>query len=256
MILNNASIERVMKKKYPKPSVTVDCVVFGLDDVQKLKVLLIQRGVAPYEDEWALPGGFVKIDESIEAAAVRELKEETGIDKVFLEQLYTFGEVDRDPRDRVITVAYYALINIGEYILKAQTDGEITARSAFRGFLETTRTKDAKWFSVEELPALAFDHEQILNAAKQRLKGKLRYQPIGFELLPTKFTLTQLQRLYETVLEQKLDKRNFRNKILKMKLLVDLEEMQAGVSHRPAKLYQFDKQRYQQLEKAGFNFEI
>ncbi|MDJ0593699.1 MAG: NUDIX domain-containing protein [Pleurocapsa sp. MO_226.B13] len=225
--------------KYPKPSITVDCVVFGLDDAQKLKILLIQRGVAPYEDKWALPGGFIKLDESLEAAAIRELKEETGIDKIFLEQLYTFGEVDRDPRDRIITVAYYALINIEEYTLKAQTDA-----------------KNAAWFSVEQLPALAFDHEKILNVAKQRLKGKLRYQPIGFELLPAKFSLTQLQNLYETVLEQKLDKRNFRNKILKMKLLVDTGEIQAGVSHRPAKLYQFDRQRYQKLKQVGFNFEI
>jgi len=225
--------------KYAKPSVTVDCVVFGLDDAQKLKVLLIQRGIAPYKNKWALPGGFVKIDESVEAAAARELKEETGIDKVFLEQLYTFGAVDRDPRDRVISVAYYALINIREYILKAQTDA-----------------KNAEWFSVEELSKLAFDHKKILDVAKQRLKGKLRYQPIGFELLPSKFTLTQLQKLYETVLEQKLDKRNFRNKILKMKLLEDLEEMQAGVSHRPAKLYQFERKRYQQLKRSGFSFEI
>ncbi|MCC0179044.1 NUDIX hydrolase [Waterburya agarophytonicola K14] len=225
--------------KYPKPSVTVDCVVFGLDDAQKLKVLLIQRGIAPYQNKWALPGGFIGLDESIATAAARELKEETGIDKVFLEQLYTFGEVDRDPRDRIITVAYYALINIGEYVVKARTDA-----------------KNAKWFSVEELPPLAFDHDRIFSVAKERLKGKLRYQPIGFELLPSKFTLTQLQRLYETVLEQKLDKRNFRSKILKMKLLVDLEEMQAGVSHRPAKLYQFDKKRYQELEQKEFNFEI
>lgn len=228
-----------MKKKYPKPSVTVDCVVFGLDNAQKLKVLLIQRGVAPYEDSWALPGGFVRLDESIETAAVRELREETGIDQVFLEQLYTFGEVNRDPRDRIITVAYYALINISEYVVKAKTDA-----------------KNAEWFFTEALPNLAFDHEKILSVAKQRLKGKLRYQPIGFELLPAKFTLTQLQRLYETVLEKKLDKRNFRNKILKMKLLIDIGEMQLGVSHRPAKLYQFDKKRYQQLEQAGFNFEI
>ena len=225
--------------KHPKPSVTVDCVVFGLDDAQQLKVLLIQRGVTPYKDNWALPGGFVRLNESIEAAAVRELKEETGIDKVFLEQLYTFGEVDRDPRDRIITVAYYALVNIGEYNVEGKTDA-----------------KNAKWFSVENLPILAFDHKKIFDVAKQRLKGKLRYQPIGFELLPTKFTLTQLQRLYETVLQEKIDKRNFRNKILKMKLLVDIGEVQAGVSHRPAKLYQFDPQKYRELKQTGFNFEI
>ena len=131
------------------------------------------------------------------------------------------------------------MINIGEYKIQAQTDAI-----------------DAEWFAVEDLPRLAFDHEQILTVAKERLRGKLRYQPIGFELLPKKFTLTQLQRLYETVLEQKLDKRNFRNKILKMKLLIDTKEMQAGVSHRPAKLYQFDQQRYQKPEQSGFNFEI
>ena len=224
---------------YPKPSVTVDCVVFGLDDAQILKVLLIQRGVNPYKDQWTLPGGFVKLDESIEAAAARELKEETGIAKVFLEQLYTFGEVGRDPRDRVITIAYYALINIAEYALQAQTDAQ-----------------NAQWFAVEKLPTLAFDHDRILATAKQRLKGKLRYQPIGFELLPTKFTLTQLQRLYETVLQQKLDKRNFRNKILKMKLLLDIDEIETGVSHRPAKLYRFDRERYRELKQAGFNFQI
>lgn len=225
--------------KYPKPSITVDCVVFGLDEAQHLKVMLIQRGVAPYEDIWALPGGFVKLDESIDTAAARELKEETGIERVFLEQLYTFGEVNRDPRDRVITVAYYALINIGEYAVKAMTDA-----------------KNAEWFPTEKLPALAFDHEKILQVAKERLKGKVRYQPLGFELLPVKFTLTQLQRLYETVLEEKLDKRNFRNKILKMKLLIDTGEMQSGVSHRPAKLYQFNETKYQELKQAGFNFEI
>ena len=224
--------------KYPKPAVTVDCVVFGLDDAQ-LKVLLIQRGVAPYLNQWALPGGFVRLDESIAAAAARELKEETGIEEIFLEQLYTFGEVERDPRDRVITVAYYALINLGEHNLQAQTDAQRAA-----------------WFAVENLPTLAFDHDRILAIAQQRLKGKLRYQPIGFELLPTKFTLTQLQRLYETVLQQKLDKRNFRNKILKMELLFDIDEMETGVSHRPAKLYRFDHQRYEELKQEGLNFQL
>ncbi|WP_026102773.1 NUDIX domain-containing protein [Pleurocapsa sp. PCC 7319] len=225
--------------KYPKPSVTVDCVVFGLDDAQKLKVMLIQRRNEPFRDKWALPGGFVELDESIDVAAARELEEETGIENVFLEQLYTFGEVNRDPRDRVISIAYYALVNIGEYTVQARSDA-----------------KNAEWFPVEQLPSLAFDHDHILNVAKRRLKGKLRYQPIGFELLPTEFTLTQLQRLYETVLEQKLDKRNFRNKILKMKLLIDTGEMQVGVSHRPAKLYQFDEARYLELKQDGFSFEL
>jgi 8-oxo-dGTP diphosphatase len=225
--------------EYPRPAVTVDCVVFGLDELQQLKVMLIQRGIAPFKNQWALPGGFVQWDESVDAAAVRELQEETGIEQIFLEQLYTFGEINRDPRDRVITVAYYALINIAEYQIRAQTDAS-----------------NAAWFLVQQVPDLAFDHQQILKVAQQRLKGKLRYQPIGFELLPQKFTLTQLQRLYETVLEQKLDKRNFRHKLLKMKLLIDTEQIQDGVSHRPAKLYQFDEARYVALKETGFNFEI
>jgi len=225
--------------KYPKASVTVDCVVFGLDNIQKLKVLLIQRGVAPYKNSWALPGGFIQPEESIEAAAARELREETGVQEIFLEQLYTFGDVTRDPRDRVITIAYYALINIGEYTLQAQTDA-----------------KNVNWFPLNSLPVLAFDHEHILQVAKQRLKGKLRYQPVGFELLPAKFTLTQLQRLYETVLEKKLDKRNFRHKILKMNLLINTSEIETNVSHRPAKLYQFNRQRYEELNQVGFNFEL
>jgi 8-oxo-dGTP diphosphatase len=224
--------------KYPKPSITVDCVVFGLDE-QQLKVMLIQRGVEPFKDTWALPGGFVKLEESLEAAALRELKEETGIKKVFLEQLYTFGAVNRDPRDRVITVAYYALINIGEHLLLATTDAT-----------------NASWFSLQALPALAFDHSEIIKIAIARLQGKLRYQPIGFELLPKKFTLTQLQNLYETVLGTQLDKRNFRSKILKMDLLIDIDEIQTNVSHRPAKLYRFDETRYHNLQQQGFNFEI
>ena len=224
--------------KFPKPSLTVDCVVFGLDD-RDLKVMLIKRGVPPFEDCWALPGGFVRLDESLETAALRELKEETGIEKVFLEQLYTFGDVARDPRDRVVTVAYYALINLGDHRIQATTDA-----------------KDAAWFPVSNPPKLAFDHDKILAVALARLKGKVRYEPIGFELLPQKFTLPQLQKLYETILEQPLDKRNFRKKILSMQLLVELDEVQADVRHRAARLYQFDEQKYLQLKNKGFNFEI
>jgi 8-oxo-dGTP diphosphatase len=224
---------------YPKPAVTVDCVVFGLDAEHDLKIMLIQRGIEPFKGEWALPGGFVKIDESLEEAALRELKEETGVDDIFLEQLYTFGQPGRDPRDRVITVAYFALINLSDHPIHAQTDA-----------------KDVAWFSLEDLPKVAFDHDQIIATASQRLKGKLRYEPIGFELLPKKFTLTQLQKLYEQVLGTQLDKRNFRRKILKMELLIKLDEMQTGVAHRAARLYSFDEAKYEQLKQAGFNFEL
>lgn len=225
--------------EYPKPSLTVDCVVFGLDEDHQLKVMLIQRDIPPFEGEWALPGGFIHLDESLEEAALRELREETGIEKIFLEQLYTFGNVDRDPRERVVTVAYYALINLAEQNIKATTDA-----------------REAAWFLVEKLPPLAFDHHKIIALALTRLKGKVRYEPIGFELLPTKFTLSQLQQLYETILGQELDKRNFRRKILKMGILKPLAEVQTGVSHRSPRLYQFDEDKYLQLKQKGFNFEI
>src|SRR4051794_34611068 len=167
----------------PGPALTVDCVVFGLDEGD-LKVLLVQRDLEPFKGKWALPGGFVHADESVDEAARRELSEETGVHHVFLEQLYTFGEVDRDPRGRVVSVAYYALVRLSDHRVKAATDA-----------------RDAAWFPVWDAPRLAFDHDRILQAALARLKGKVRYQPIGFQLLPPKFTLTQLQRLYETLLE-------------------------------------------------------
>lgn len=225
--------------KYAKPSLTVDCVVFGLDEDHQLKVMLIKRNLPPFEGEWALPGGFIHIDESLEEAALRELREETGIEEIFLEQLYTFGDVNRDPRERVITVSYYALINLEEHQIEATTDA-----------------REAAWFIIDKIPTLAFDHHKILKMALIRLKGKVRYEPIGFELLPQKFTLSQLQQLYETILGQELDKRNFRRKILKMDLLIPLDEMQSGVSHRAARLYSFDEEKYLQLKKKGFNFEI
>ncbi len=225
---------------YPRPALTVDCVVFGFDaQATMLQVLLIQRKLPPYRGEWALPGGFVHLEESLEAAARRELWEETGVEDVFLEQLYTFGNPDRDPRDRVVSVAYYALISLADHPLQAKTDAQ-----------------DTDWFALDALPPLAFDHRQILEVAIARLRGKVRYEPIGFELLPVKFTLTQLQKLYETILGQPLDKRNFRNKLLKMDLLVALDETQTGVAHRAARLYQFDAQRYEQLKQQGFNFEL
>lgn len=225
--------------KFPRPALTVDCVVFGLDEDDLLKIMLIERNLPPFEGQWALPGGCVRVEESLEEAARRKLREETGIENVFLEQLYTFGEVERDPRDRVVTVAYYALVNLWEYPIEAATDAS-----------------DARWFPVSQLPRLAFDCDKVLQVALKRLKGKVRYEPIGFELLPKKFTLTQLQRLYETILEQPLDKRNFRKKIMKMNLLVELDELQTGVTHRAARFYQFDEEKYHQLKQKGFNFEI
>jgi 8-oxo-dGTP diphosphatase len=224
--------------EYARPALTVDCVVFGLDD-DALRVLLIQRGLPPFEGKWALPGGFVRIDETLEAAARRELEEETGLGKVFLEQLYTFGAVDRDPRERIVSVAYYALVNLRDHHVHAATDA-----------------RDAGWFGVHDIPQLAFDHSDILQTALTRLRGKVRYQPIGFELLPKKFTLSQLQHLYELVLERELDKRNFRKRVLALELLIETDELQRDVAHRAARLYRFDERKYRRLAEAGFNFEL
>ncbi|HFE44188.1 MAG TPA: NUDIX hydrolase [Nannocystis exedens] len=224
--------------EFERPSLTVDCVVFGVDK-STLKILLIERDVEPFAGQWALPGGFVRMDEDLESAALRELSEETGVEKLYLEQLYTFGAVDRDPRGRVVTVAYYALVRLADHRVRAATDA-----------------RDAAWYAFDDLPPLAFDHQKIVDVARERLRGKVRYKPIGFELLPHKFTLTELQTLYEIVLERALDKRNFRKKILGMELLVALDEVEAGVAHRAARLYRFDPRRYQRLVKQGFNFEI
>ncbi|MEZ4404144.1 MAG: NUDIX domain-containing protein [Kofleriaceae bacterium] len=223
---------------YPRPAVAVDCVVLGLD-TDDLKVLLIRRGLDPWKGAWALPGGFVGEHESLEDAARRELAEETGIAEVFLEQLYTFGQPDRDPRHRVISVAYYALAKLADFRLAAGTDAAA-----------------AGWHALGELPRLAFDHAAIIAAAVERLRGKVRYAPVGFELLPPRFTLTQLQRLYEIILERPLDKRNFRKKILSLDLVIETDEVQTGVRHRAARLYRFDRKKYDRLVKQGFEFAI
>lgn len=221
---------------YPRPSVTVDCVIFGLDDQQVLNMLLIQRQKDPFAGFWALPGGFVDLDEDLETAALRELAEETGVQDLFIEQLYTFGAPDRDPRGRVISVAYYALVNPEKHPVRAASDAQ-----------------RAEWYPVDQLPPLAFDHHQIFQVALDRLRAKVRYQPIGFELLPEQFTLTQLQQLYENILgiTSGLNKRNFRTKILKMGVLEEVG-MQEGVAHRPAKLYRFNRRRYAELEKSKY----
>jgi 8-oxo-dGTP diphosphatase len=224
--------------QYPRAALTVDCVVFGFGE-DELKVLLIQRALEPFKGRWALPGGFVRVDETVDEAARRELGEEAGLKHVFLEQLYTFGEVGRDPRERVVSVAYYALVKLSDHRAKAATDAA-----------------DAEWFPISKVPRLAFDHAEILATALARLKGKVRYQPIGFELLPPKFTLSDLQHLYEAVLGADLDKRNFRKKVLGFGLLVPLQETRMAGRHRPAQLFRFDANKYGILKKCGFNFEL
>ncbi len=224
--------------EYPRPALTVDCVVFGLDD-EDLKVLLIRRDLEPFAGKWALPGGFVHLDESLEDAARRELSEEAGVKRIFLEQLYTFDDPGRDPRERVVTIAYYALVDIRDHRVRAATDA-----------------REAAWFPVAETPTLAFDHGQILAAALARLKGKVRYQPIGFELLPRKFTLSQLQHLYQTIIERPLDKRNFRRRVLAMGFVEETDEIQQDVAHRAARLYRFNERKYRRLVKKGFLFEL
>ena len=222
--------------EYPRPALSVDCVVFAVDG-DALKVLLIRRGHEPFKGQWALPGGFVQMRETTEEAARRELVEETGLSSVFLEQLYTFSGVERDPRERVVSVAYFALVRSSA--LQAGTDAA-----------------EASWLGVNEIDTLAFDHREILQTALERLRGKVRYQPIGFELLPAKFTLGQLQRLYECILGRSLDKRNFRRAFLNMSILEELSEVESGVSHRPSRLYRFNKAEYRRLVRAGFNFEV
>ncbi len=233
--------------EYPRPAVTVDCIIFGYKAGDALRVLLIQRSGQPFRGAWALPGGFVEMDEDLETAALRELEEETGVRDVFIEQLFTFGAPGRDPRGRVISVAYYALVNLSEHPVRAASDAD-----------------EAEWFTIDNLPQLAFDHAMILEVALTRLQGKVRYQPIGFELLPEQFTLSELQQLYESILGvEALNKRNFRTRILKMGVLRETGK-QTNVAHRPATLYSFDRaaydrmvrDRYPDLLKRGVDFDI
>jgi len=249
----------VYKYVYPKPSVTVDCVLFGYDpNNASIDVLLIQRNGDPYKGSWALPGGFVEVGkdddfskvarateesgfepdqgESLEDAARRELEEETGTKIDFLEQLYTFGTPGRDPRGRVISVAYYALVQSKDCTVKADSDAD-----------------DARWFPVDRTPSLAFDHADILEMAVKRLQSKVRYTPIGANLLPSKFSLLELQKLYESLLLRKLDKGNFRRKILSAGILTPAGTRQHG--SKELLLYKFNMRAYNAASLAGFNFE-
>jgi 8-oxo-dGTP diphosphatase len=224
--------------EYPHPAVTVDCVVFGLDG-DELKILLIRRKLDPFKGAWALPGGFVKMDESLDVGAARELQEETGVTELYLEQLETFGDPDRDPRERVITVAYFAIVNLFDHKIRAASDAE-----------------EVGWFSAEDPPKLAFDHPRILETALKRLQSKIRYKPLVFEFLPEKFTLRQVQSLYEAILCTNLDKRNFRKKIQATGLVIPLDEYEMDVSHRAARFYRFDRKAWQKQSGAGFRMNL
>lgn len=210
-------------KQFERPSVTVDIVIFSLVK-DNLKVLLIKRLAAPFANMWAIPGSFVQIDESLEKAVVRALADETGVEDVYTEQLYTFGNLGRDPRTRVITVAYFALVPHNDIEHKAGRDASET-----------------RWFTISQLPPLAFDHAEIINYAHTRLRYKLEYSSVGFELLPDVFTLTELQKAYEIILGEQLDKRNFRRKILSAEILEETGEKKKEGEGRPAMLYRYRK---------------
>jgi 8-oxo-dGTP diphosphatase len=214
--------------------VTVDIVIFTIQDGE-LRVLLVKRGVAPYAGQYAIPGGFVLEGESLEQAALRELREETGVSDVYLEQLYSFGDPGRDPRGRVVTVAYFALVS-ADRSLRAGTDAAA-----------------ASWFAVEKVAALAFDHAKILAYAVGRLRNKLEYTTVGFQLLPEKFSLSELQEVYEAILGKKLDKRNFRRKLALLKILKPTREYRSD-GRRPARLYRFVAGRFEKLKDKGILF--
>ena len=218
--------------KYPQ--ITVDTVIFTIQE-GILKVLLVKRRIPPFIGKFAIPGGFVHEDEDLDQAAARELREETGVSDVYLEQLYSFGKPNRDPRGRVVTVAYFALIS-ADRKLKAGSDAA-----------------EAAWHPMNDLPPLAFDHATILNYALERLRNKLEYTTVGFQLLPEKFTLTELQAVYEAILEKKLDKRNFRRKMSVLKILKPLTEYRRG-GRRPAQLYRFVAPRFEKLKDRGILF--
>ena len=223
--------------KYPRPSVTTDCVIFRYDTKEGLSVLLIKRGIEPFKDHWAFPGGFIKMDEDAETGARRELREETSLETAHIEQFGCFSEVNRDPRERVITIAYYALVK------KSDVVGGDDA-------------SEAHWFPIDNVPPLAFDHDRILRFALKTLKEKIHFMPIGFELLPSVFTMPQLQELYESILEVKFDRRNFSNKMLKLGILTVVGERPKNAGSRIPVTYKFNVDNYNELKSKGFRLEF
>ena len=222
--------------KYPHPSVTTDCVIFGFDGT-KLNVLLVERGIEPFKGRWAFPGGFLRMEESAEQGALRELREETGLKGAYIKQFHTFSDPKRDPRERVITIAYYALVKMQEV-----KGGDDAAR--------------AEWFPLEDVPSLAFDHDLILRMATKELRKQIHFEPIGFELLPEKFTIKELQLLYEAILDVKFDRRNFYNKMKHIEILTLLDETTHQSPQKEAFLFKFNPQKYNELKQKGFRLEF
>ncbi len=224
---------------FDKPSLTVDCVVFGYD-LKALKVLLVNRKEAPFKNHWALPGGFLKTKtETFEDTATRVLATKTGLTNLYMEQLYTFGAVERDERGRVVSVVYFALVNPHNYQI---TNGLMN--------------NETQWFAFDELPNLAFDHSKIVAMAQKRLQNKVRYQPIGFDLLDKEFTISELQRLYETIVGFAIDRRNFRKKMLALEIIQATGEKRAIGGHRSPDVYVFNKEKYDELVENGFEGSI
>ena len=222
--------------KYPHPAVTTDCVIFGFDG-NDIMVLLIEKGIEPYKGKWAFPGGFLNMDVTAAEGALRELKEETGLENAYIEQFNTYSEPDRDPRERVITIAHYALVRIQEV-----KGGDDAAK--------------AQWFPIDEVPQLAFDHDKILRDAMRKLRERIHFEPIGFELLPEKFTMKDLQILYESILDVKFDRRNFAKKMMHYEPVNQLDETVRPTAKRDALLYSFNKENYELFKKKGFQLEF
>ncbi len=221
--------------------VAVDAIVFGYHKTEGVSLILVKRKYSPFKGSWAIPGGFVLNEEDLESAVRRELREETGVEINFLEQLYTFGKPNRDPRERVLSISYFGLVNSQTFQeLKAATDAE-----------------QAQWFSIKSLPQLAFDHQEIVNVAITRIRAKIKYQPIGFELLDPKFSFSDLEILYSTLLDRKIDRRNFKKKIMGLGFLEELnEKAPSNGAGRPGSLFQFNVDKYRRYEKNGFHIEI
>lgn len=220
-----------------KMYVATDCIIMGFDE-GKLKLLVFKRKVEPFSGYWSLIGSLVRLDEDVSEAAKRVLKEITGLEHVFMEELHTYGSANRDPGYRCISIAHYALIRISDH------DKELVERHG------------AYWYDIDEVPDLVLDHDQMVKDALARLKHMARYKPLGFELLPEKFTIPQLQRLYEAIYQTKLDTRNFRKKMLSLNVLIKLDEKDKSNSRRGAFLYKFDQRTYNELQESGFNFEV